>query len=73
MKIDENIINEKAMELIDEIANYDFVYNTDDLKEFAVQSIGVVQGILDMAEALKGELKNEQKNNTTRSCEDTGR
>ncbi len=61
MKIDENIINEKAMELIDELVSYDFIYDTDDLKEFAVLSMGIVRGILDMAGELKGELKNEQK------------
>lgn len=62
MKIDENIINEKAIELIDELVSYDFIYGTDGRKEFAVLSMGIVRGILDMAGALKGELKNEQKN-----------
>ena len=61
MRIDENIINEKAIELIDELVSYDFIYDTDDLKEFAVLSMGIVRGTLDMAGALKGELKNEQK------------
>ena len=62
MKIDENIINEKAIEMIDELVSYDFIYGTDGRKEFAVLSMGIVRGILDMAGALKGELKNEQKN-----------
>lgn len=61
MKIDENTINEKAIELIDELVSYDFIYDTDDLKEFAVLSMGIVRGILDMAGALKGEMKDEQK------------
>lgn len=59
MKIDENIINEKAMELIDELVSYDFIYDTDDLKEFAALSMGIVRGIMDMAGELKGELKND--------------
>ena len=61
MTIDKNILNAKAMELIDELTSYDFIYDTDDLKEFAVLSMGIVRGILDMAGELKGELKNEQK------------
>ena len=60
MKIDECIINEKAMALIDEFVSYDFIYDTDDRKEFAVLTIGIVRGILDMAGALKGELKNDR-------------
>ena len=60
MKIDENIINENAMALIDELVSYDFIYDTDDRKEFAVLSMGIVRGILDMAGALKGELKNDR-------------
>lgn len=47
MKIDENIINEKAIELIDELVSYDFIYGTDGRKEFAVLSMGIVRGILD--------------------------
>lgn len=60
MKIDECIINEKAIELIDELVSYDFIYDTDNRKEFAVLSMGIVRGILDMAGALKGELKNDR-------------
>lgn len=64
MKIDENIIiNEKAMELIDELICYDDIYAAGtDPKAYAVATLGIVRGILDMAGALKGELKNEQKN-----------
>ena len=61
MKIDENSINEKAVELIDKLVNYDFIYETDDLEEFAVMTMGIVRGILDMAEALKGEMKNDRR------------
>ena len=64
MKIDENSINEKAVELIDKLVNYDFIYETDDLEEFAVMTMGIVRGILDMAEALKGELKNDRREKT---------
>lgn len=64
MKIDENSINEKAVELIDKLVNYDFIYETDDLEEFAVMTMGIVRGILDMAEALKGEMKNDRREKT---------
>ena len=64
MKIDENSINEKAVELIDKLVNYDFIYETDDLEEFAVMTMGIVRGILDMAEAMKGELKNDRREKT---------
>ena len=64
MKIDENSINEKAVELIDKLVNYDFIYETDDLEEFAAMTLGIVRGILDMAEAMKGELKNDRREET---------
>ena len=64
MKIDENSINEKAVELIDKLVNYDFIYETDDLEEFAVMTMGIVRGILDMADAMKGELKNDRREKT---------
>lgn len=61
MKIDENIINEKAIELIDELICYDDMYAAEtDPKAYAVATLGIVRGILDMAGALKGELKNDR-------------
>lgn len=61
MKIDENIINEKAMALIDELICYDDMYAAEtDPKAYAVATLGIVRGILDMAGALKGELKNDR-------------
>lgn len=61
MKIDENIINEKAMELIDELVCDDDIYAAGtDPKAYAVATLGIVRGILDMAWALKGELKNDR-------------
>ncbi|MEI3504162.1 MAG: hypothetical protein V8Q42_11110 [Anaerovoracaceae bacterium] len=63
MKIDECIINEKAMALIDEFICYDDIYAAEtDPRAYAVATLGIVRGVLDMAGALKGELKNEQKN-----------
>ena len=62
MEIDENIINEKALKLIDENVGYNLMYDASvDLKEteLATTTLGIVRGILDMAEAMKGELKNE--------------
>ena len=62
MKIDENTINEKALKLINELICYDDMYAAGtDPKAYAVATLGIVRGILDMAGALKGELKNEQK------------
>lgn len=67
MKIDENSINEKAVKLIDGLVSHDFIYETDDLKEFAAMALGFVRGILDMAEAWKGELKNDRREETDES------
>lgn len=61
MKIDECIINEKAMELIDELVCDDDIYAAGtDSKAYAVATLGIVRGILDMAWVLKGELKNDR-------------
>lgn len=60
MKIDENIINEKAIEMIYQLIDPDLIYDTSgELRDLAVLTLGRVRGILDMAGALKGELKNE--------------
>lgn len=62
MEIDENIINEKALKLINENVGYNLMYDASvDLKEteLATTTLGIVRGILDMAEAMKGELKND--------------
>lgn len=57
MKIDECIINEKAMELIDELICYDDMYAAGtDPKAYAVATLGIVRGILDMAGAMKKEI-----------------
>nr|DAT70319.1 MAG TPA: hypothetical protein [Caudoviricetes sp.] len=61
MKIDECIINEKAIELIDELICYDDIYAAGtDPRAYAVATLGIVRGMLDMAGALKGELKNDR-------------
>ena len=61
MKIDENTINEKALKLINELICYDDMYAAGtDPKAYAVATLGIVRGILDMAGALKGELKNDR-------------
>ena len=60
MKIDENTINEKALKLIDELICYDDIYAAGtDPKAHAVATLGITRGILDMADAMKGELKND--------------
>lgn len=62
MKIDECIINEKATRLIDGLLDPDLIYDTSgELRELAVLTLGRIRGILDMAGALKGEMKDEQK------------
>lgn len=59
--IDECIINEKALKLIDELICYDDIYAAGtDPKVYAVATLGIARGILDMAEAMKGELKNDE-------------
>ena len=58
--IDENTINEKALKLINELICYDDIYAAvTDPKAYAVATPGIVRGIMDMAGALKGELKEE--------------
>lgn len=67
--IDENTINEKALKLINENVGYNLMYDASvDLKEteLATTTLGIVRGILDMAEALKGELKNDRREETDR-------
>ena len=60
MRIDENTINEKALKLINELICYDDIYAAGtDPKTYALATLGIARGILDMAEAMKGELKND--------------
>ena len=62
MKIDENSINKKALKLINELICHDDIYAAvTDPKAYAVATMGIVRGILDMAEALKGEMKNDRR------------
>lgn len=65
MNADECIINEKALELIDRSMDYELIYDAEadfEKSELTAVTLGMIRGILDMAGALKGELKNEQKN-----------
>ncbi len=65
MKIDENSINKKALKLINELICHDDIYAAvTDPKAYAVAKLGIVRGILDMAEAMKGELKNDRREKT---------
>lgn len=65
MKIDENSINKKALKLINELICHDDIYAAvTEPKAYAVATLGIVRGILDMAEALKGELKNDRREKT---------
>ena len=67
MKIDENSINinEKALKLINELICHDDIYAAvTDPKAYAVATMGIVRGILDMADAMKGELKNDRREKT---------
>ncbi len=61
--IDECIINEKALKLIDRSMDYELIYDAEaDLEksELTAVTLGMIRGILDMAEAMKGELKNDK-------------
>lgn len=64
MKIDEQVINENALTLIEDIANLTWEM---DSKDDMMLNLGIIQGICELARSLKdtlntkdGDIKNEE-------------
>ncbi len=59
MKIDENCINEKAIQAIDELIGlpYEYCDENDGSDHLRLITIGAIRGVLDLANLLKGALK----------------
>ena len=59
MKIDENCINEKAVQAIDELVALPFEYSdeNEESDHLRLVTIGAIRGVLDLSNLLKGALK----------------
>lgn len=61
MKIDENCINEKAIQAIDEVVAlpFEFCDGDEGSDHMRLVTIGAIRGVLDLANLLKGALKDD--------------
>ena len=55
MKIGEEDINHNATRLIDDLDVWDLI--GEDMHDYQVMTLGYIKGVIEMAEALKGVLK----------------